>query len=388
MIKFKTFTLKLFTIIFLIVMYTNFEYYFISNTFISKEDKLRILHIEEQLEENISLSSSKTSSNSLIVSSTKSLHISKLQQNSSVFVKDNVTRILLITFLRGGSSFLGDLIQQNPKTFYFFEPLHFWGLRRKFDSYETSEVFNTLSHLFRCQFNETIEYNRYMSKRPFMFHANKYLMSNCKNSVLCRDIKYHYKICSQSQSILMKVARLNLKDALVFLKQNSDLDIKLVYLSRDPRAILNSRKPVVWCRNVTCNTPFFLCNEMRSDLGALNTFNMFFHWIRYEDLSLDPENMARNLYKWLSIPFTSEAARFVQTHTNSQSKRKIFSSTYRNSLIAPFQWIHHLSFKEIDRIQKECGDVMYKLGYKMIDNSTYYIYNSQEFVNYDKNTFY
>ncbi|XP_023237773.1 carbohydrate sulfotransferase 3-like isoform X1 [Centruroides sculpturatus] len=388
MAKFKTLRLILFTIIFLILLYSKFEYYFISNTFISKEDKLRILHIEEQLEENISLSSSKTSSNSLKESSTKSFHISKLQKNSPVLVKDNVTRILLITFLRGGSTFLGDLTQQNPKTFYYYEPLHFWGLRRKFDSYETSEAFNTLSHLFRCQFNEKIEYNRYLPKHSFIFIRNKYLMSNCKNSVLCRDIKYHYKICSQSQSILMKVARLNLKDALVFLKQNSDLDIKLVYLSRDPRAILNSRKQTKWCRNVTCNTPFFLCNEMRSDLEALNTSNMSFHWIRYEDLALDPENMARNLYKWLSIPFTSEAARFVQTHTNRQPKTKIFYSTYRNSSIAPFQWIHHLSFKEIERIQKECGDVMYKLGYKMIDNSTYYIYNSQEFVNYDKNTFY
>ncbi|XP_067139246.1 carbohydrate sulfotransferase 3-like [Centruroides vittatus] len=299
-----------------------------------------------------------------------------------------MTRILLITFLRGGSTFLGDLMQQNPKTFYFYEPLHFLGVRKKFNSYETSKIFNTLSHLFRCQFNETIEYNRYLPKYSFMFNQNKYLMSNCKNTVLCRDIKYHYKICSQSQSILMKVARLNLKDALVFLKQNSDLDIKLVYLSRDPRAILNSRKEMNWCTDVKCNTPFFLCNEMRSDLEALNTSNMSLHWIKYEDLSLHPENMARNLYKGLSIPFRSEAARFLQTHTNSQSKRKDFYSTYRKSSTAPLQWIRRLSFKEIDRIQKECGDVMNKLGYKMIDNSTYYIYNSQEFGNYDKNTFY
>jgi hypothetical protein len=34
-----------------------------------------------------------------------------------------MTRVILLTYHRGGSSFLGEIFAQNPEVFYWFEPL-------------------------------------------------------------------------------------------------------------------------------------------------------------------------------------------------------------------------------------------------------------------------
>ncbi len=34
-----------------------------------------------------------------------------------------VTHVLLVTYMRGGSSLLGELFNQDPSVFYYFEPL-------------------------------------------------------------------------------------------------------------------------------------------------------------------------------------------------------------------------------------------------------------------------
>ena len=35
----------------------------------------------------------------------------------------DVTRVVLVTYYRGGSTFLGEIFNQNPDVFYWFEPL-------------------------------------------------------------------------------------------------------------------------------------------------------------------------------------------------------------------------------------------------------------------------
>ena len=39
------------------------------------------------------------------------------------FTKANVSKVVLMTYFRGGSTFLGELLNQNQDAFYMFEPL-------------------------------------------------------------------------------------------------------------------------------------------------------------------------------------------------------------------------------------------------------------------------
>ncbi|ELU07711.1 hypothetical protein CAPTEDRAFT_211936, partial [Capitella teleta] len=44
---------------------------------------------------------------------------------------ENKKHVLLLTYMRGGSTFLGELFNQHPDAFYWFEPLHNYQLTRR-----------------------------------------------------------------------------------------------------------------------------------------------------------------------------------------------------------------------------------------------------------------
>ena len=60
----------------------------------------------------------------------------------------NITRVLLVTYFRSGSSFLGDLLQQNWKTFYTFEPLHYMSDGMRIKDERTDEALNVIENIF------------------------------------------------------------------------------------------------------------------------------------------------------------------------------------------------------------------------------------------------
>jgi hypothetical protein len=64
----------------------------------------------------------------MITNTCKTVHQSsqyfEINGTSKSNEKTAMTKILLFTYYRGGSSFLGQIFAQNIKAFYFFEPLH------------------------------------------------------------------------------------------------------------------------------------------------------------------------------------------------------------------------------------------------------------------------
>ena len=67
---------------------------------------------------------SKTVHQSLQYFAKESLKILEINGTSKSNEKTAMTKILLFTYYRGGSSFLGQIFAQNIQAFYFFEPLH------------------------------------------------------------------------------------------------------------------------------------------------------------------------------------------------------------------------------------------------------------------------
>ena len=56
------------------------------------------------------------------------LLLSPEQSSSLVTPSDTVTKIILVTQYRGGSSFIGKMFSNHPDVFYWFEPLIFMKL--------------------------------------------------------------------------------------------------------------------------------------------------------------------------------------------------------------------------------------------------------------------
>ncbi|CAF1396176.1 unnamed protein product, partial [Didymodactylos carnosus] len=155
----------------------------------------------------------------------------------------NVTKILLVTYFRGGSTFLGDLLQQNWNSFYHFEPLHYMTVGIRIENERTEEAFRLIKHLFKCDFINVPNYIKWVSidVHQHLFEFNKFLQNTCYfRPASCFDSLFIEQVCLRSPIQIMKVARLSMRH--IEKLAVNDLNLKVVYLVRDPRGIYSSRK--------------------------------------------------------------------------------------------------------------------------------------------------
>ncbi len=51
------------------------------------------------------------------------LQVRAVEKKMPITLLANATKVLLLTYYRGGSTFLGEIFRRNPEAFYWFEPL-------------------------------------------------------------------------------------------------------------------------------------------------------------------------------------------------------------------------------------------------------------------------
>ena len=159
--------------------------------------------------------------------------------------KANTTYTLVITYFRSGSSFLGDLLQQNWRSFYTFEPLHYMTSGMKIDPTRETEAISLIKNIYGCKFEYLADYIRWVqvADNRFLFRWNKFLWSLCNyRKSLCYDHHFLSELCSRATNHVIKSTRLHVHN-IYSLLANLDPNIKLntVFLVRDPRAILAVR---------------------------------------------------------------------------------------------------------------------------------------------------
>lgn len=298
-----------------------------------------------------------------------------------VIKQSDVTRVLLVTYFRSGSTFLGDLLQQNWKSFYTFEPLHFMTNGVRIDDDKIDEAFDLINKIFRCNFNNTDFYLNWVKtkKNQFLLKWNRFLWSVCRYRLSsCFDPKFVSQSCHRAKVNMMKLARLKMRQVETLMENKiNDLNVKVVYLVRDPRGTMSSRKKLTWCvEEHNCTSIETLCSEMREDLSIFKLLKsanpMKYILVRYEDLAMNSYDQSKILFDRLNIPFSSTAKRYLKTHTNAsevdQSKRNPYT-TKRNSKSIPFEWKTTLNVSEIAHVQNKCSDLITDLGYKLLDTN-------------------
>ena len=312
----------------------------------------------------------------------------------------SIPQILLVTYFRSGSTFLGDLLQSTPRTFYSYEPLGFKEDKHlRFSTKSPIEAFDVLSKLFSCSFTELALYVKFWRIQPrrAQIKMNNFLKSSCqRQKQLCYTPSFINEICANASMRLIKVVRLHMRQVKEFIARENNMarikvysqsvnsslipnGLKVVLLVRDPRGILNSRwDPSIrwWCKG-GCGNPSVLCHEMEQDVKEFHQLHSQdpdrFTLIRYEDLALNPEKEAVSLFQRLSVPFSYKSLReFLSSHTSvTQGKEGEKTSPYstkRNSSITALDWMNKLSAKEVSSIQEvpACARVIQRLGYQML----------------------
>ena len=219
--------------------------------------------------------------------------------------------ILIATSWRSGSTFLGDLLNHYPGTFYTFEPIHF--LTHKYgdkNHQNSSEKWmhkpehalitqKLIRDIYRCEFSNNVTggYLKHASKQEnqFLLVHNARVWKSCQtllpSNVACFMPDLMNKVCPLFPVRVIKTVRLRMP-LVTDLLEDPDLSLKVIVLVRDPRGVMRSRKSMSWCDRPTCSDVSMVCRDLDRDVNETYKLAKKFPdrimLLRYEDLSTTP----------------------------------------------------------------------------------------------------
>lgn len=203
----------------------------------------------------------------------------------------------------------------------------------------------------------------------------------CSKHNMCFNGTYIDTFCRNQTTVIAKTIRLNLLEASKLFISHPELNLKIIYLLRDPRGTMNSRmkKPVnAWCRrDPMCSSSSAFCSNLHNDVQVACTLSAErpddFMMLRYEDISSDPYGASLELVKFLGFTtLPDEVDRFLETHTyftgNVRRKAKAAGlgysySTFRNSSVTAMSWRKELPFQNVSKLQNICKAFLTAFGY-------------------------
>ncbi|XP_076068006.1 carbohydrate sulfotransferase 1-like isoform X2 [Oratosquilla oratoria] len=291
----------------------------------------------------------------------------------------NITRpphaqVVIATTWRSGSTFLEELLASHPAVFNHYEPLTQFGLKRIREDSDAYEAIRVIRNLLGCRYEHLDNYLNTAKKLTEMISRNRLVWQTCHHDkwsdALCFNKKFLREACLLAPWSTMKVVRMRVKFFRSVLEE--DLDVRLLYLVRDPRGVFNSRRSSVkWCKTPDCNDPSGICQDMHEDFHAALQLRKDFpgrvYILRYEDLALNPSNKTASLLDHLGFDFDPKMKSFLASHTTKNFDKPW--STTRESATRVTYWASKLPIGVVSDIQKVCKDAMAELGYRSV-NST------------------
>ncbi|KAK3569733.1 hypothetical protein QTP86_004054 [Hemibagrus guttatus] len=315
--------------------------------------------------------------------------------------------IILFSQTHSGSSFAGQLFNQHPDIFYMFEPLyHVWLVLRNYSRdlgksfYRVAEVLyrDLLFNLCTCDLHFLEDYiqpepKHHMTASLFRQSASQALCTppvcqNRKKDVMkvqpneswcyenCRilNLTLASMACQSKSHVSIKTVRIPLISHLRLLTEDSRLNLRIVHLARDPRAILASRITTftaefsawkIW--NDTGKQPPSIdltqitktCQDMEDSVNTGLKKPAWLHGryllVRYEDLALNPEAKAKEIYRFLDLDIGDSVLEWISQNTN-------------NSKTTSEIWRLCLNFDIVETVQKLCKNTLDLLGYKIVQS--------------------
>ncbi|KAG7168735.1 carbohydrate sulfotransferase 1-like [Homarus americanus] len=282
-------------------------------------------------------------------------------------------QILLWSQMRSGSMFTQKLLTALSCTFLSEEPLRDAGIT------DTHSSIKLLRDILHCRFSQQ---SNYTQKWIHGHHTNERKFKTlCQDyGLLCKDPAWMDDMCKGSCVNFVRVVKPEM-GIVTSLLEDAALRTQLVHLVRDPRALLASRsyleegQEIIKLINGTFFTrdekePAKVCERYRQDLTAarllLHHYPHRYTMVRYEDLTLNPERVIRQLYTFLGLPYTALVDYMVTTMTigiNTEYENLHPFSTRKNTTNKMWAWRERLTYPQMLHIQTLCSDVLEAYGY-------------------------
>ena len=324
-------------------------------------------------------------------------------------LKDKMrTKTLISSIPRSGSSFLGELFNLHDDVFYLYEPLHsektFSNLNLIPQYSYNMQSLNLIQDLSECNFRKHQDFLSFISNPDLSnphFRASSRILASppfCKHHFLVNYTEEEYRrncyhlnanlvevYCNKYNHVVIKelVHRLPYETISGLQPLLKDHLIRIIYLVRDPRAVIHSMINAEWIgsretsfsRSVSTAISK-VCKMFTNNYKHINANKYFYKsrllLVRYEDLVTQPEEVIVKLFKFTDIEVYDKIFDWAFENINGQfsnaNTNKIFSVFLRNATFSLNSWRTRLSIDDIFKMQEKCGSTMKKLGYNMFLN--------------------
>ncbi|XP_075621366.1 carbohydrate sulfotransferase 4 isoform X1 [Balearica regulorum gibbericeps] len=335
-------------------------------------------------------------------------HFLPCSNNAPMEEKLSPVHILILSSWRSGSSFTGQIFSQHPSVFYLMEPAwHVWVKMYQ----NTAEVLHMavrdlVRSVFLCDMSVFDAYMSSQKKKSDLFQwetsralcsppaCDSFSRSDIITAGNCRTIcgKYPFskveEACKTYSHVAIKEVRFFDLKVLYPLLTDPSLNLKIIHLVRDPRAVFRSRENTMADLKRDSNIVVG-SQRMKGEMAPYNTMEVIckshveiykagsqaiasflkdrYLLVRYEDIVRDPLARAAQMYRFAELHFTPELQRWVHNITHGKGQgAQAFDIGSRDALRVSQAWRKTLPFQKIEKVQNVCKDAMDLLGYRLV----------------------
>ncbi|XP_053572191.1 carbohydrate sulfotransferase 1-like isoform X2 [Bombina bombina] len=325
--------------------------------------------------------------------------------------------IIIFATTRSGSSFLGQLFNQNPDIFYLYEPLYHVQqaftnssarIQNQIDRRSLLGAYrDLLRNLFDCDFYFLENYIRPPPKDHLAITFFRRGASNalclpplCENlqsldehlcAKKCRTVNLTLasKSCHTYRHMAIKTVRIPEINDIRTLVEDPRLNLKIIHLARDPRGILASRISTfidqyrawkIWNssgrkpHNVDLSQITTTCTDLSKSvdtgLSKPSWLKGKYMLVRYEDIAKDPIKKAKEIYQFVGLEWKGAVHKWLLQNTNGTvaSFGNFKYTTSRNSAETAEHWRLHLCYDIVHALQDLCNITLSQLGYQVVNS--------------------
>ncbi|XP_038078389.1 carbohydrate sulfotransferase 1-like [Patiria miniata] len=361
---------------FLIIGNATFYYVIVKPNMIEPETKLEPHFGPSVAVMHHSLPSQLSAARSVINTSLPSL------ESQHVYSATERSQLVLISQKRSGSSFVGEIFNQNPNVFYMLEPLKsLTTLFKKDKNLFNKAVQDVLNATLHCDLHHIPVAGWFIERSSSSTCSNgredavayKLTCKKSKNRYSDQQfLKVSSELCRGRKHVALKTIRVNdLAQLKTFLMLRT-LNVKVLHLVRDPRGVMNSRHLVgeengdfIRRKGIHGDETLDLCQHMKRNVAFAHQgpdwFKDNYMLVRYEDIAEQPYKITNEIYRFLGWEVSKEITNWLEANTNHNAG-DAFSRT-RDSKTTAQAWRTRMSYYDVSRIQSKCKDIMEKLGY-------------------------
>lgn len=307
---------------------------------------------------------------------------------------------------------MGQVFSQHPSVFYLMEPAwHVWTkLQTPSARVLRMAVRDLLRNIFQCDFSAVESYlpERHNVSSLFMWAQSRALCSppacsltprnqfsnrtQCAHACDAYGLQGVQEACGTYSHVVLKEVRFFELESLYPLFQDPSLDLRIIHLVRDPRAVMRSREEsaasfvkdnaiVLEQRNIpAADVQYHVMQEICRSHVRINERAILkpppflkgrYKMVRYEDVVRNPLESINDMFEFVDLKMTNDLQNWIYRVTHGKgtgTRKEAFEITSRNANDVSQAWRSTLPYGKVKRIQEMCKGAMSLLGYRTVDS--------------------